>query len=334
MIDNIKLSKGDDISKIESNYLQIDYKKCRKKAREYLINKVCGNCVATGELLISLYLQNHQYKTSLKKDNLNTKVCSLAKLRGLTPRTIHNHFKSLVKCQFIYDYQQVGNSIIVSFSNQVLYDYLPQIFPSLVPVLQEPINNNSNKDNYKDPGGQIVSLDDNSSKNVREVDKELLLSLNEFWASFKQNFYSGQNFNEWEEKEVKNLIWAGLFNKFQLPPNYPHWYEFKKVTLERMRILKKYLQKDKTERFIVHPLLYFDSQNLTNGFSATYHWFIKNQLIKIKVRSAKKDHEKPLQAYQKARHRLNKLYDWQLEEEYLKCKSALLGSYKTTSYHA
>jgi len=319
MIGNTILSNGDDISKIERTYISLDYKTTVKNTRKFLIGRVCGNCVATAELLISIYLKEHQYKSSTEKDNLITKVCSIARIRGLTTRTIQNHLKALLKFGFIYDYQRLGaDGIILSFKNDLIYLFNTKIIPPLVPVLLEQVKNNNSNVNFvhKNIEGQVCSGFVGKQEVVIHK-AECLAFLEDFWKRFRQKFYPKLFISKDDEQRIKNMIWNNVFNKFRLPEIFPSWSIFQISLYKRILILEKYILRNPTDRFILPPLIYFNSGFNNCGFNNTYQWYLKSELLKFKSKSVKKS-ERPQETFDLLRSRLDKYKIWQLENEFQK----------------
>lgn len=305
----------------EENLEIKDYNSITIQTRKMLSDKIKGNTLSTALEILRIYLKNNNYKSNLQINHIITHVSSLATLRNVNVRTINNHIHSLIKCGFISNYFRANGGIIIYLNNDFLYANQKNL-PPLVQELQEPLKNNKDK-NPREHFESVLQNPREHSDSCRSEEKaiqadypqELVVSLEKFWALFQEKFYKSMVFTEFEVKETKNLIWESVYKKFKIPPLFKSIEHFENNLIERMDILCKYLNKAPNERFLVHPVLYFDINNSKNSFSKTETWWMRKRLLKIKLSEPNKDNLSPYFRYNRILEYVNKLEKWQLEND-------------------
>lgn len=170
--------------------------------------------------------------------------------------------------------------------------------------------------------GEVKSPDTDSARSA-----SLNLYVTLLWSLAKNVLYSGVYLTERQEEIGKKLIY--------------HWYEpvstkslsnVHQIYVERIGLVRKFIQKDPEKRFVQLPFKYFDPDN-PNGFAGTKKWWQKHEQRKLEVQAKlilhaqirrfinneKKEPNKqkpPLQLYRECETRVGKLGDPVLLEQF------------------
>jgi hypothetical protein len=123
-------------------------------------------------------------------------------------------------------------------------------------------------------------------KNGAEAERIFLLSLvRQFWQHARVSLYPHAILSDPENNEVLNLIWESVYDKFRTNNSQSQWVEYHKTALARIDMVKRWLDRNVNHWIPQKPHVYFDPQNLKNGFLNTWEWYIRQETLKIEIRN-------------------------------------------------
>lgn len=193
-----------------------------------------------------------------------------------------------------------------------------KIFHPLVHEQQEQINNNSTVDSLKGKKEKGVRLpahtlmtthvagtEHEQDKNTREsyasgpkkqtgrkktgpVQRPglgFLLSLvTDFWQYTRATLYPDTIFCQYEHTEILKNIRLSVYRDFKISGNKQEWLDYQKNLYLRVDMVFRWMARN-PERWIPPAHLYFHPENKNNGFTKTWQWYIKQQLLKKGIRN-------------------------------------------------
>ncbi|WP_010182709.1 hypothetical protein [Aquimarina agarilytica] len=120
---------------------------------------------------------------------------------------------------------------------------------------------------------------------VNGVERAFLLQLvRQFWGYSKKSLYPSQVFTEAENTEILNHIWRSVFQRFKLEGNKKQWENYQEMLLKRMDMVARWLKRN-PKHWIPAPHLYFNENNIKNGFDKTWSWYVKQEHQKKEIRN-------------------------------------------------
>mgnify|MGYP001799206645 CR=1 FL=1 len=118
-----------------------------------------------------------------------------------------------------------------------------------------------------------------------ESESTFLLGLvKDFWQYSKAILYPEMLFSKPEETEILNLIWASVYQKFKISGSRKDWKNYQKILYQRIDMVHRWLVRN-PNRWVAPPHLYFSIENKRNGFNKTYHWYLKQEILKREIRN-------------------------------------------------
>ena len=170
--------------------------------------------------------------------------------------------------------------------------------------------------------GAVKSPDTDSARSA-----SLNLYVTLLWSLVKNVLYSGTFLTERQEEIGKKLIY-----QWYEPVSSKSLSNVHQIYVERVGLVRKFIEKDPERRFVQLPYKYFDPDNPT-GFAGTKKWWEKHEKRKIEVQAKlilhaqirrfinneRKEANKkkpPLQLYRECETRVGKLGDPVLLEQF------------------
>ena len=101
------------------------------------------------------------------------------------------------------------------------------------------------------------------------------------WEFAKKTLYQGRAFSLDEERRAKNTIYWHVFASFKPAGEEwtdQEWHEYFHNCQDRITLAWQYVNRS-PERFVPHPVKYFDSQ-FAHGFVRTHQWLLRTKLLK------------------------------------------------------
>lgn len=175
-----------------------------------------------------------------------------------------------------------------------------------------------NKNTKKDAG----SVSYTSSKEVKEMGRIFLINfVSDFWEFARKILFPQLILSEHEERDIKNMIWASVYNRFEPGLSAKDWVKYQEQALERIVIVKKWL--DRSPHHWIPPAhIYFNPNNQKNGFQRTIQWLVKRDILKLELQKQlvfqKIQHEQKLHSQGKGRQKaLSRLQLYRMHEQRL-----------------
>jgi hypothetical protein len=123
-------------------------------------------------------------------------------------------------------------------------------------------------------------------KKGEEAGRIFLLSLvRQFWQTARTSLYPDIILSEPEQNEIMNLIWESVYGKFKGSFSQSQWIAYHKTALERINMVKKWLERSSNHWIPQKPHVYFNPQNNKNGFVNTWEWYVRQEALKIELRN-------------------------------------------------
>lgn len=191
--------------------------------------------------------------------------------------------------------RNLNNNIIIEVENPDYLERLKSVFVSSTAVKERrehsltSIDLTGNTRNQESNVQFVVTYKNDSSSEVARNDcslsdltgnnevarnfcskKELYSGL--FWDLARKILYKDRYLSEYQERTAKEHL-----REWYAPAGEKNVVRYHEIYIERLNLVRKYLDKDKLGRFVPLPDKYFDLKN-KHGFTATKVWWQKQQL--------------------------------------------------------
>lgn len=137
---------------------------------------------------------------------------------------------------------------------------------------------------YKNTGENAKSASSSQNNNSVEVDRiSLLVLVKQFWEFARKILFPDLILSDPEERDIMNMIWASVYQKFQGSISHQQWMDYHEQALERIVMVRKWLDRSPIH-WIPPPHVYFNPGNDKNSFQKTLQWLIKREILKLELR--------------------------------------------------